>query len=133
MMHEQVYTRLGVGSFGVGVIAIVDIPAGTKLFQNDGFDSSAPEVQIEPEEIENLPVAIKKLYTDFCPMKDGKYVSWKGMNFNRLTPGWYINHSKTPNCGCSDDYDFFTLIDINAGDELTVDYDSYDEVGLGLE
>jgi hypothetical protein len=49
---------------------------------------------------------------------------------NRLTVSWYINEpkrGKRPNVRCDDNYDFYTLVKIKAGDELTVDYSKYSD------
>ncbi len=49
------------------------------------------------------------------------------MSFNKLTVAWYLNESKTPNVGCDKNFKFYAATDINAGDELTADYDEYCE------
>ena len=46
-------------------------------------------------------------------------------NFNRLTMSWYLNESKNPNVRCDKSYNFWTLRNVKAGEELTVDYLSY--------
>jgi len=73
-----------------------------------------------------LPKEIKKLYTDFGVLKDGRYGC--PPCFNQLTPAWYLNNSKkTPNVRCDANYDFFALRDIKAGEELTAHYSKYSE------
>ncbi|MFW0837647.1 MAG: SET domain-containing protein-lysine N-methyltransferase [Candidatus Komeilibacteria bacterium] len=36
--------------------------------------------------------------------------------------GWYLNHSKTPTAYPDDDYKWYTVRDIKAGEEITIDY-----------
>jgi hypothetical protein len=125
--HHGVYTRLRpskVHKGGIGVFAIRKIKKEMPLFNGD----NAEMLWIKEEIIESAPAAIRKLYDDFSVAKDG----WHGcpMNFNRLTPSWYLNRpnqGERPNVRCDPDtYDFFALNDIDPGEELTVDYSSYD-------
>jgi len=50
-----------------------------------------------------------------------------------LTASWFINEPKRgkwriqPNVRCDKDYNFYALVDIEAGDELTVDYSKYSD------
>jgi SET domain-containing protein len=47
-----------------------------------------------------------------------------------MTIAWFLNKpkpSQKPNIGCRKDYTFYALRDIAAGEELTVDYDSFSE------
>ena len=68
----------------------------------------------------------RKLYDDFCVLKDGKYGC--PSNFNNLTVGWYLNEPQKgiePNVWCDENYDFFAAQDIREGEELTVVYATY--------
>jgi hypothetical protein len=50
------------------------------------------------------------------------------VSFNRLTPAWFLNESKEPNARCCDEnYDFYATRDIPAGQEITVDYETFSE------
>jgi hypothetical protein len=121
--HEGVYTRLRPSRLhGIGVFAIRRIPKGTNLFKGD-----SDEVRwIESGELGRLPKEVRRLYDDFCVVdKDGRYGC--PPTFNRLTPSWYLNESKTPNVVCDEHLNFFANQDINSGDELTVDYITYSE------
>lgn len=120
--HEGVYTRLKpskIDSGGIGVFAITDIKKGTPLFEPDNEEL----VWIDSARISGLPKEIRKLYLDFGPLKDGKY--GVPTSFNKLTVAWYLNESKTPNVSCDENFKFYAATDINAGDELTADYDEY--------
>jgi hypothetical protein len=121
--HDNVYTRLGVSKIhGVGVFAICDIPKGTNIFSNDECEM----VWVDEADIGNIDSELKRLYDDFCVIKNGKYGCPK--NFNMLTVGWYLNESKdNPNVLCTDDYDFIALRNIKKGEEITIDYSKYSE------
>jgi hypothetical protein len=83
-------------------------------------------VWIKEKGIARLAKEVKKLYTDFGVLKDGRYGC--PPSFNQLTPAWYLNDSKSvPNVRCDTTYDFFALRDIRAGEELTADYSAYSE------
>ena len=121
--HAGVYTRLAPSPTfpGIGVFAIRDIPAGTNVFAGDKSEMR----DIDATEFSGLEAEVRKLYCDFCVFKDGKI---KGpTSFNNLTVGWYLNHSSKPNVLCSGDYDFFAAREIRKGEELTVDYSTYDD------
>ena len=46
-------------------------------------------------------------------------------NLNRLSVGWYVNHSPHPNVEAGDDGCFRALRRIRKGEELTADYRTY--------
>ena len=125
--HEAVYTRLrpsGIHKGGVGVFAICKIKKETLLFEGDNEEM----LWVEGAHLPKTPDEIRKLYEDFPVIKGGRYGC--PPTFNRLTVAWYLNEPRRgerPNVGCKDSYDFFSLRDINAGEELTVDYSTYSE------
>ncbi|MDO8264957.1 MAG: SET domain-containing protein [Candidatus Parcubacteria bacterium] len=122
MPHEGVFTRLGSSKIhGVGVFAIKDIKEGTYIFLKNNEEMT----WVEEKKIEKLPKETYKLYKDFCVFKGGMVGCPK--NFNLLTVEWYLNNSKTPNCGCDKNYNFFALRDIKRGEELTIDYKNYSD------
>ncbi len=118
--HHGVYARIGPSPLhGVGVIAVVDIPAAALVFA--GEDERA--VWVRRSYVRRLPRAVRALYEDFG-MVDG---AWLGVpkNLNRLSVGWYVNHSESPNLVAGDDGRFRTLRRIRAGEELTADYRTF--------
>ena len=125
--HEDVYTRLGRSQFGgIGVIAIIPIPAGTNIF-NEAPDDGETYIEVPKDEVENLPPHMKQLYDDFAVLDNGIYYCPK--SFNEITPSYFLNHSKKPNVECrKPEYIFFSLRDIEPGEELLVDYDTYDDL-----
>jgi SET domain-containing protein len=48
---------------------------------------------------------------------------WTPINFLRISVGWYMNHSETPNLQSDDgDVTYYALADIRPGEEVTMDY-----------
>ena len=120
--HDGVYTRLKPSPFhGVGVFAIRDIPQGTYVFEPDDDNL----VSIRAEETKDLPLELRQLYEDFCVLKGDTYQC--PSNLNRLTPAWFLNNSKHPNVAADTSLKFYAIQDIQAGEELTVDYDTYSD------
>jgi len=124
--HAGVYARIRPSKIhGVGVFAIRDIPKGAKVFEGD--DSKVIWMKRCALKLNELPQEVKRLYDQFCLIKDKGEIYGCPKNFNRMTVAWYLNHSKTPNVGCDKDYIFFALRDIKEGEELTADYHTYNE------
>jgi hypothetical protein len=120
--HEGVVARLARSPIhGVGVFAIRAIRRGTRLFFGDLDDMA----WVEKTQLGRLPKRIRQLYEDFAVLKDNRYGC--PSSFNRLTPSWYLNNSKSPNVRCNENYDFIALKNIRPGEELTADYSSYSE------
>lgn len=123
--HDGVFARIGRSRrHGVGVLAIVDIPAHTLVFA--GEDERA--VWVRCRDVRALPPPLRALYEDFG-MLDG---AWLGVprSFNRLSVGWYVNHSPRPNLVAGDDGRFRTLRRVRAGEELTADYRTFADAPL---
>jgi SET domain-containing protein len=122
---SECYTRLMPSRIhGVGVFAIRDIPKGTNIFKDD----ASKMVWIDAKKVADKNGQIRKLYEDFCVHSKGKWGCPKG--FNNLTVAWYLNQplkGGKPNVVCGEEYDFFTARDIAAGEELTVDYSTYND------
>lgn len=122
--HEGVYARLGVSTVagaGIGVFAISDIPSGADVFGAD----DAETVIVSKAETLALTPEIRKLYHDFCVLKNGKYEC--PASFNCLTVSWYLNTAETPNVRPDSELRFKAIRDIKAGEELLASYDEYSE------
>jgi hypothetical protein len=122
--HYHVYARIAPSKIhGVGVKTIRPIKKGAYIF----FGDDAPLRWIKRNRLKYLPKELRKLYGDFC-IKNGE---WYGCprNFNLMTPAWYLNHSSTPNVASDKSYRFYALRDIKKGEELTVNYGTYSEMG----
>jgi SET domain-containing protein len=101
---------------GIGVFAIRDIPKGTYVFRGDNEDM----LWVKVSATGRLDEEVKKLYRDFCVLRDGKYGCPR--SFNLLTPAWYINHSEKPNLAADETFDFYSTRRIQKGEELTLSY-----------
>lgn len=88
-------------------------------------------VWVKISSTKHLDKEMRKLYKDFCVSRDGMYGCPR--SFNLLTPAWYLNHSKKPNMEADDKYDFYSARRIGKGEELTVDYDTYDRMTTRTE
>jgi hypothetical protein len=124
--HDWVYTRLGPSNIsGVGVFAIQDIPEGTYIFEPD----DDVLVSINKQAIENLAPALRRLYEDFCVLKNDTYQC--PSSFNKLTPSWYLNCSKRDaNVKADSSLRFYASRKIESGEELTADYSTYSDIVL---
>jgi len=119
-----VFTRIRPSSRGgVGVFAIKDIRKGTDLFYGDDDEI----VWVDRAKVRRLPREVRRLYEDFCVIRDKGRTYGCPTSFNRLTVSWYLNSSSNPNVSCDNDYRFFAARNIKAGEELTVDYSTYNE------
>lgn len=68
---------------------------------------------------------IPELFHRYCiAEKDGWYICPR--QFNAIEIGWYLNHSFTPNLEGRDD-GWYTLRKIAAGEELLIDYNTFNE------
>lgn len=130
--HHGVYVRLAPSRIhGVGVFAIRKIPKGTKIFPDD----DEPIQWFRSRDLGGMSREIKRLYEDFCIIKDDAELYGCPRSFNRLTPAWFLNMPKTgelPNVRADENYDFYAVKNIQPGDELTVEYSSFSEKPRGI-
>lgn len=118
--HDGVYARIGRSRLhGVGVVAIRDIPNGTLVFRGE----EERVAWVRRKDVRRMPTAIRALYEDFG-IVDGDLLGVPS-NLNRLSVGWYVNHSNHPNLVAGDDGRFRTLRRIRSGEELTADYQTF--------
>jgi SET domain-containing protein len=123
--HEHVYARIGRSRIhGVGVLAIRDIPAGTRVFR--GEDERV--VWVSRADVRRLPRPLRQLYEDFAMLWGERYGVPRTLNM--LSVGWYLNHSDRPNVEADDDGRFHALRRIRKGEELTADYRTFTDEGL---
>ncbi len=128
--HSGVYTRLRpskVHGGGVGVFAIRKIPKGTHIFRGD---EETKLTETTKSSLRVVAPELRKLYEDFCIIEDRGETYRCPTNFNLMTISWYLNEPAPGNkanvrCGRNDL--FYALRDIKAGEELTVDYKTYNE------
>lgn len=100
---------------GIGCFADLDIKKGETVRIWDGRDSRwIPLAKAHASPHAHL---IKR----FGIRNAGGY--WAPKDFLRISTGWYMNHSAAPNLGSDDeDVTYHALRDIEAGEELTMDY-----------
>lgn len=121
--HVGVYVRLKpskLHSSGVGVFAIKPIPKGKPIFVGENEEMIWIKRTSLPK---HRP--IRKLYDDFAIIDGDSYGC--PTSFNRLTPAWFLNESKRPNARCDENYTFFAIRSIPAGEEITVDYSTFSD------
>ncbi len=123
--HDDVYARIGTSRLhGVGVRAIRDIPRGTLVFRGE----SERVTWVSRAAVRRLPTAIRALYEDFG-MVSGDQIGVPP-SLNRLSVGWYVNHSDRPNVEAGDDGRFRALRRIRKGEELLADYRTFVDEAL---
>ena len=126
--HETNYMRPFVSPIsGIGLVATKDIPKGTFVYYTD----PANDRIVTKEELESLQLspAIKKMYEDFhVTLPDGRLAV--PADFNHLPIIWFLNHSDNPNLATNtNDWHWYATRDIQAGEELTGDYNAFDAEG----
>jgi SET domain-containing protein len=100
---------------GVGVFAVKRIKKGDHLplFESDDFRF------ITPAKVSKTGIPIKLFRKYSIQFPDG-FSSPK--NFNRMSIGWYLNHSEKPNSFCDEHYEYFSQRDIKKDEEITINY-----------
>ena len=124
-LQNEVFCRLGVSTIhGIGVFAVRDIPEGENPLASR---LSYKEVKFSHAELKKLPRGVRKEIEIFCYYdKDAVFVPEIGMN--SMNMAIYLNHSKQPNVRYRKNGQLKALKNIQAGEELFLDYDqSYGE------
>jgi hypothetical protein len=129
-LKNDVYCRLApskVVEGGVGVFAIREIPERTNPFL--GCDDSR-YVKIRKEKLEGNRIDPKfaKYLTDMCVF-DGENFLVPSRGLQGIDLQYYLNHSPEPNMtAVGRGLVFLTNLLILPGQELTVDYNTYDDL-----
>lgn len=102
---------------GIGVFTLHAIARGVWLevfprgYQSRKFKAS------------ELPEALRS----YCTAKPNDLYA-APRSFNRMSIGWYLNHSERPNVVWDDDLDgYVTARDVAEGEELFIDYNLFEE------
>jgi SET domain-containing protein len=126
-LKNDIYCRLGVSEIsGVGVFAIKTVPAGVDPFRNLSKEKEKI-IHLEDSDLVGVDKETKKILGDFFG-GDGYDVLASGPNY--LNISFYLNHSDSPNVDIVDPKGsgymaFRTRRQIKKGEELTIDYNSY--------
>jgi hypothetical protein len=123
----EVYCRLGVTVHGVGVVAVRTMQKGVDPFKYcDPFGGVLKITEKELDDAE-APAEAKELLRDFCTLQNGVYFV-PDYGIDALDKSYFLNHSKKPNMITNDKGEtFVTKRVIKKGEELTADYDTYQE------
>ena len=122
-LKNEIYVTVGVSNIhGVGLIAVKDIPKDTNILV------APPEGVVNKRFEIDKSILKRELYSSVCNLISG----WGGHNDVvdiGFTKNWkyhyplYINHSDEPNSYYNSKNDLITKLEINKGEELTVNYD----------
>ena len=126
-LRYDVYCRLAPSTLcpGIGVIAIKDIPVGTNPFV--GCDDTEYHPIPLSEFPKDIPSAVFDLMKDMLVLDDEDNFWFSDRGIQGIDISYFLNHSKTPNMVAGPlGENFFASRDIKAGEELTVNYDTYD-------
>jgi SET domain-containing protein len=130
-LEQDIYCRIKKSLIeGVGVFAIKRIPKGTDPY---AAHLDVETISIPTEKImENtaIPEAVKELVKSFYVFKDG-CVECPAHSFNEINISYFMNHSKNPNTEAQQkdhEVTFRTNRDIEIGEELTSDYDTFSDL-----
>lgn len=104
---------------GIGVFAVYDIQKGTHLRLFGDKETTDLRSIVRPKN------SVPELFQQFCMDRGDKLICPE--DFGHMHVGWYLNHSKEPNTFRDDDFKWYALRDIKAGEEITIDYNSLEE------
>ena len=104
---------------GIGVFAIRDIPKGCRTI----FSACIGEwIKVSIDEVEKLPAHSRNLVETYCLYDEENYFV-PSYGFKLMDTVLYLNHSAQFNiASVNDGEQFEALRDIEAGEELLVDY-----------
>jgi SET domain-containing protein len=102
---------------GIGVFTTAPIARGERLDLWDGDDWRL----VDDAEAE-ADAAVRALRDIYCVRVGGGYMC--PLAFNRMSIGWYMNHSDDPNAWSSPalNFEYYASRDISPGEEILCDY-----------
>jgi SET domain-containing protein len=119
-LHHHTFAMLKPSSLhGIGVFAVTAIKKGEqKIFSSH----EAEWIEVSKEEVDALPPHAKDLVENHCLFNETHYYIPE-YGFKVFDLAVYLNHSEQPNLISINDGEFFEAIcDIEAGEELLIDY-----------
>ena len=129
-LKNDVYCRLGVSKIhGIGVIAIKDIPNGTRPFNNLSEEKDKI-IHLTNSDLTDVDYEVKKILTDFYGIGNNNDYDAYAYGPNYMNISFYLNHSLIPNITAIVDpkfnyYIYVTSSDIKKGEELLLDYNIF--------
>src|SRR3989344_5874491 len=122
---KNTYCRLRSSKIsGIGVFAVRDIPAGTKLFRG-----VRPQkwYRFKAAEFANADFGVRQMVDDFFVVEKDGTVLVPRFGLDGMDISVFLNHSKRPNAETRDEgFTFVAKRRIRRGEEVTVDYGIYD-------
>jgi SET domain-containing protein len=123
-LHEEVFCRVAPSKIhGVGLFAVKHIPKGTDPFLNSLEDKS---VKLSLADMDTLEPGVRKIVHDMSGFEDNTY-HVHAYGFNIIHPLFFINHSKDFNI-VTEGLRYIAARDIEVGEELTVDYETFNDI-----
>jgi SET domain-containing protein len=127
-LEERVYCRLQPSPIhGIGVFAIRTNPKGINPFVSFAYEDFEGVTTDKILKNKNIHPNVKKYVQDMCALQDGKIYLYD-LGMNAINIAYYLNHSDNPNMIEENDGEVFrTKKEIKVGEELTVDYTTYND------
>lgn len=130
-LKNRIYCRIKPSkTHGVGVFAIRPIPIGTDIFSTGlPAKNSKQWLSIPTKHIfENSKIheGVLEMIHDFMTVHNDA-VDFPAFSLNELNISFYLNHSDTPNVVTRDGEIFVAARDIESGEELLSNYQTYSE------
>ncbi len=124
-----VYTRIGPSPIqGIGVFAIRDIPKGIDPFSERELGLAFIKVSADLIERDpRIPEGVKQYVRDISSKKNGVR-NFPAAGFNTVSASFLMNHADENNIGHDQDGFPIALRTIRAGEELTLNYGTFNDV-----
>ena len=125
LLSKHTYCRVKKSSkHGVGVFAIKDIPKYINPFYGP---LKTKWLAISPKSLNKVDQEVATMVRAFFSLQNGLFWVPEG-GLNSIDISFFMNTSKKPNVSTDSDGDsFYTLRKIKKGEELTIDYQIFDE------
>ena len=132
---NDVYCRLSVTEHGVGVRAVRAIPRGTDPFKT--VDPVHDIVSISRDDIARAHPGVREMTDDYMVSTEG-IVPMTRNGLNAVTIDFFMNHNpKDPNMTIINGDDAYVTFqaarDIQAGEELTINYKDFESFVIAFE
>ncbi len=122
-LETEVYSRLQQSKYGIGVFAIRDIKKGAEPFKGMKYEYT---IAFTKDELTGLHPEVKKMIHDYSAFTENQY-NISSTGFNNLSMEFFINHSEKPTIEYNARGKLVARCDISAGEELTTNYDDFNE------